>query len=274
MFALSELRLMAKLNSTFGFTGTIGNLSFYKMKGSDKIIVRAPGGPDKKKIKTSRRFDIVRRNNFEFGGRGTATKWIRRMMGWLITLGDTSFTSRLGSLMKPLQEMDTVSEFGKRAVLFSKGAWLLNGFHLNEQNNFDSIIRTPVSTRLSRETRSASISIPELIPGINFVVPGEYPMFSIVAVLGVLPDLTYNGHKYMSDGGYDFGVGAELVETAWMPVAGGLPAQSLKLEWPKLLPDNSCSFILSVGISFGKVDANGQASQAKHAGAAKILQTA
>lgn len=36
---------MAKLDSVFGFTGSLGRISAYKMKGSDETILRRKGGP-------------------------------------------------------------------------------------------------------------------------------------------------------------------------------------------------------------------------------------
>lgn len=68
---------MAQITQGLAFTGSISNLSAYKMRGSDKIILRTKGGPSKNMIKKSPRFEITRRLNVEFGGRATATKWIR-----------------------------------------------------------------------------------------------------------------------------------------------------------------------------------------------------
>jgi len=39
---------MAELLSGFEFTGRLGNITAYKMKGSDKIILRTRGGASKK----------------------------------------------------------------------------------------------------------------------------------------------------------------------------------------------------------------------------------
>jgi len=41
---------MGKLDTPFGFTGPIQKLSFYRMKGHDKIIIRQRKGPSRKKI--------------------------------------------------------------------------------------------------------------------------------------------------------------------------------------------------------------------------------
>ena len=67
---------MAKLDGTIQFTGSLQNLSFYKMRGSDKIIVRKKGGPSRKQVKHSPNFENTRHNNSEFGGRALAAgRW-------------------------------------------------------------------------------------------------------------------------------------------------------------------------------------------------------
>ena len=59
---------MAKLIGEFQFEGSIGNLSAYKRKDSDKIILRTKGGPSKRRIKTAPEFAVVRLYNLEWNG--------------------------------------------------------------------------------------------------------------------------------------------------------------------------------------------------------------
>jgi hypothetical protein len=65
-------RSMARLISEIQFTGSLGNLSAYQMRGEKSVILRTKGGPSRRLIKTSKKFDLVRRYNAEFGGRSTA----------------------------------------------------------------------------------------------------------------------------------------------------------------------------------------------------------
>jgi len=66
---------MAKLISGLSFTGSLSNLSAYKMRGHDGIIVRTKGGPSKEKIKESPSFLVTGCNNMEFGDHSTAASW-------------------------------------------------------------------------------------------------------------------------------------------------------------------------------------------------------
>jgi hypothetical protein len=56
------------------FIGSLGTLSAYKRKDSDKIILRGKGGPSKEQIKNGAQFELTRHNISEFGGRSKAAK--------------------------------------------------------------------------------------------------------------------------------------------------------------------------------------------------------
>jgi len=97
---------MAHISKGIVFTGSLANVSAYKMRGSDKIILRTKGGPSKKKIKHSPNFQNTRLLNAEFGGRATATKWIRKALRPLLPLADYNIAGPLNALLKPIQLME------------------------------------------------------------------------------------------------------------------------------------------------------------------------
>ena len=66
---------MAKLISGLSFTGTLSNMSAYKMRGHDGIILRTKGGPSKQNIKDWPSFLVTGCNNMEFGDHSTAASW-------------------------------------------------------------------------------------------------------------------------------------------------------------------------------------------------------
>jgi hypothetical protein len=71
---------MAGQEPGFGFTGSLHNISAYKRRDMDTIIIGSKGGPSKKMIKSYSSFELTRKNNKEFGGRSTASKWIMRVL--------------------------------------------------------------------------------------------------------------------------------------------------------------------------------------------------
>jgi len=261
---------MAKMLPGFAFTGSLGNVSAYTMRGSDKIILRTKGGASKKKIKTSPGFAKTRKLNSEFGGRSKAAAWIMKMIWPQKALADYNISGALNALIKPIQAMDEENELGQRNIYFTRSPRLLEGFSLNKKYPFDSIIRNPLSCTLSRDELSAEIDYPELLPGINFIVPGNYPLYSLIATLGIIPDMLYAPTGYHAKKGYDK-IFMKTAETQWYPVLNGSPASMMKIKLDGVTPDQSFSLVLAIGIRLGTMSGSSEVRQLKHSGAARIL---
>src|SRR6218665_2973625 len=110
---------MSQLESEIAFTGSFGGLSAYRMKGSDKIILRSKGGAKKERIKNDSSFVNTRRNNAEFGARALMSRCITRGMNSVRWLADYNMSGPLNAFLRPLQKMDGVSEWGKRCIRLS-----------------------------------------------------------------------------------------------------------------------------------------------------------
>ena len=194
------------------------------------------------------------------------------MMMPVNNLADMNIIPALNSLLRPIQQMDTLGEWGRRSIKLSADPRLLSGFSLNKKNSFDSIVRTPVEHGIDRNLLKASVDIPALLPGINFFVPWTYPLFSFQITLGIVPDLEYNAlkNKYESIINYDH-FSPVTVNTDWFPLSQGSPAISLDLNYPNVPPDQSNIMLLSIGIRYGAPGASNQIDQIKYAGAAKVL---
>ena len=187
---------MGKLESELQFTGPIGNLSAYRMRGVDKIIIRKKGGASREKIRNSPEFERTRLHNKEFSGRAQGVRWMRWALQPLLPVADHNICGPLNRLMKYVQYRDEVSPIGERTIAFSKHASLLEGFSLNRYTDLDTMVKGPLRYSLSRKTYSAKIDIPALIPGRNFSPSNEHPLFCITAALAAVPDL------YHMDSGY------------------------------------------------------------------------
>jgi hypothetical protein len=262
---------MGQLISDLQFTGSVGMYSAYKMRGSDKIILRRKGGASKEKIEKAPQFQKTRKLNAEFGGRSVASKSIMRSLQPLKALADYNLAGPLNSLIRPIQAMDTESVHGKRRIYFTRNPKLLEGFNLNKRNPFDSIIRNPISCRLDKANFSASVEIPALIPGINFFVPpGRHPLYSVIIVLGIVPDVIYTKYGYKPLEIHD----PVQTGSAWYPASGGSKSMVLGVSLQRrdfVLPASPFSIILSIGIRFGTVGMNEEVEQVKYAGAAKVV---
>src|SRR5438105_10794885 len=105
---------MAKIKGPFDFSGSVGGYVVYRLPGSDKMIVRTKGHVSKKKRRKSPSYSLVRKNQAEFGGRGTASSWIRAALTGQTALKKFGASYMLNPRLKPLQEMDSSSELGRR----------------------------------------------------------------------------------------------------------------------------------------------------------------
>ncbi|HYK55704.1 MAG TPA: hypothetical protein VEV15_04435, partial [Flavisolibacter sp.] len=210
------------------------------------------------------------RNNREFGGRSPAVKWIRKVLHPLKPLFDHNLSAPLNTLLKPIQEMDRQSEFGERHVLLSLAPQLLEGFNFNRRHHFDSVVRNPVGCRLLRESLSAVVEFPALLPSFTFFPSGSHPYYRLMMVLGVVPDLYYALPLYRPKG--DYGpVIAQAAQTEWYPVKSGSPALSLKLQLPVATPNSDFSLMLAIGVGMGSVGTGGSITGVRYAGSGKIL---
>lgn len=257
---------MAKLEGTFQFTGSLQNLSAYKMQGSDKIILRKKGGPSKKQVKYSPNFENVRRNNKEFGGRALAAACIKRNLYPLLFLADYNITGPLNALLQPIQKMDTESEWGQRHILLTKQPRLLEGFSLNRRYLFETIVRTPVICRL--QGQQAIIDLPALLPAINFMAPGNYNWYKFIGVAGLIPDVYYTEHGYQPMESEYFN--HAISESDWLPVNAPTAAASLVIDdLPEQKPGN-CSSMVALGIAFGIMNGT-EIKPVKYVGGAKVI---
>ncbi|OQP56554.1 hypothetical protein [Niastella populi] len=259
---------MAKLDGTIQFTGSLQNLSAYKMRGSDKLILRKKGGPTKKQVKHSPNFELTRRNNMEFGGRAISAAFIKRVLHPLLFLADHNITAPFNALLRAIQKMDTESDYGKRHIMLTRQPRLLEGYTLNRTFLFETIVRTPVICHLQEE--EIYIDLPALEPGINFMAPGNFAVYKFIAVAGLAPDIYYTEHGYQPGvrDGYFF----NHTESDWLPVNASAPARRLTLEAPLNKPAD-CSTVIALGVAFGVINGM-EIKPVKYVGAAKVLMMA
>lgn len=241
---------MAQINSPFSFTGSLQNLSAYKRRGSDKIILRTKGGATKVKIKTSPNFEITRRYNSEFGGCSNACKWIREMLHPFKQVTDFNLVGPINSLLKGIQVLDTESELGQRQVQLSRNPRLLEGFNFNRTHLFESIVQNPVYHTLNKASLQAMVNIPALLPDVNFTPPGNLPLYRFMVSLSIIPDWLYTDRGYRMNGDYSE---ADPVHkyTDWFQTGNGSPSLHLELQLPNKPVADSYSCMLALGIGFG-----------------------
>ena len=262
---------MAKVKNNFLFSNTLGDYSVYKMKGVEKICMRAKGGPSKHQIKTAPEFEEVRENNTEFGGCSTCTSHIYQSLNPIKQLADHNFFNDLQVITKFIQKLDLVNPPGERSILVSANRSLLPGFNLNNNHLFDSVVKAIPAYIIDRNTVSAKVTIPELIPGMNFMPPWNLPLFRFVVVLSIFPDMkfTADGYKPMNNQAVYRPVKAE---TDWMVAGSSQPAREMMISLNnQVIPDSSDTLMISIGIELSKLLTRSIIQPVANVGCAKVL---
>lgn len=268
---------MAVLKNLTEFQGSIGNISAYKRYDSDKTFLRTKGGASKNKIKTHKNFQRTRELNTEWSGCAKAGALIRNLLVLQQPMADFNTSAALTGIIKNIQVRDSEHEHGKRSVLFSRHAHLLEGFQLNRKNTFESVIRGNVDVQFMRSAAKAIIHLPELVPDISFHPPVQLPAFRICITIGTLPDMHYFSGAYaISDKGFDehhFQQGNSF-ETAWYYTGNRVAAQSIELaiaNTAAIQPHDA--WMVAISVNFGTPITNELVKTNKHTGAGKILKT-
>ena len=263
---------MATYSGSFPFTGKFGDIVAYKMQGSNKTIIRAKSGIDKKRIARDPAFALTRMNNSEWTAAIKAGKAVNLAIADIKRLADHNYVPSLNGLMRRLMHEDTINPLAKRSVLFSKAVNYLEGFSVNRYNNFDSILRQPLAFEADRDAGTATLHMPELIPGINLYNPKAERFYRFVCSLGVVADIVYHEQykQYMPMVESMHYQGE--AQSPWTFFEEDTPATTFNLALANWTNPPGTSIILSAGIEFGKPGAGGMINSVKYAGAGKILK--
>lgn len=263
---------MAKLDTTITFTGRLGDVTAFKRKGSDKIILRKNTGINGERVKKDPAFLNTRRNNAEFSGCAKAARDLKSALFPLARLSDFNISSRFIRICKAIQKADTTSEWGKRSILLSREGKLLEGFSLNDKQPFNEVMTGAVSYQVSRNMLNATLDLPELVPGINLRLKSTYAYYRIIFALGVVPDLVYNDiNGYVTANPSNL-LDRKILHTEWYNSKKLIDSQVIGINLDRSTAlDVSESLLLSIGIEPGAPGMTGEIEPILFAGCAKVL---
>ena len=256
--------------------GSLANVSMYRMHGTDKIVVRMKGGPTKEQIETLPQFEELRKNNSEWSGCTLMGSLIRASFKVMNRLEDYAVTGALNAICKEVQKLDTENERGKRSIRLSQHKSMISGFHFSNKQVLESVLRVPFETSLDRQTGKAEIHIPEMNADMYLYNFRKLPYYRIVTCLCGVSDMMISedgkNYEYLFPGYCDDKLG--VYESAWLPSVGMQPPMNINLqcsfdEGP--IPDE-VTFLLCVGIEFGKPGPGNIISGVKYAGTGKIVR--
>lgn len=261
---------MAILTGPFQFTGSLGEYSVYRIKGSDKLVVRRKGGPTKRQLQTGDNHAILRKHQEEMKGCVEARKSISLAVHPLKHLADFKYTGTLNGICKRILTDDTEHVLGQRAVLFSRSAYKLEGFSFNKVRPLESFVNHPLHYAIDKPSAVATVQLPSIIPGINFNNPRKWALYRFVFVLGVLPDMLYDEQlkRYASADKIIFPATANAKWHTWKE---SMAAQEINIQLEPPALSVNYSLVLAAGIEFGMPDSNTVVKSIKGDGAVKIV---
>lgn len=263
---------MAKLKGLLTYTGSMGGLSAYQMRGVDGIVLREKGGPTKEQVKKSSRFAMTRLRNEEWAGNMKAVQQMNLAMQGMRHLGDYNYTGALSKLCRRIQDEDRTQVLGRRSVLFSQSGYIVEGFGLNMYHPFDSVLKHPLQYEIEKAAGTAVIELPEIIPGIHLSNPMKQPLYRLVFVLGTVADIIYDANKNSYGPVAEMTGWSAVVQTDWQSSNEKTTTQQLELAIHNWQPQPGFSLVLSAGVEFGQPAAGGDIQFTKYAGAGKVLR--
>ena len=170
---------MARQESLTQFTGSIGNIIFYK--SIDGYLARKKGGIEASRIRSEPAFARTRENNAEFRTAARATKLIRRAFASLLQgTSDTRMTGRLNGAMVKVIRADAVNSRGERNVMDGDVS-LLQGFDFNKKAKLGTTFHAPFTTAIDRAAGTFTVDIPAFLPADMIQAPEGATHFRLKA---------------------------------------------------------------------------------------------
>src|SRR5690606_29782346 len=155
--------IMGRQQSIVQFTGSVGNLTFYKTK--DGFLVRQKGGGiSKSRLNSDPRFARTLENISEFGRANKAGKLLRTALrDTLVKRADTNMRRRLSRAMMDVIVSDTVNDRGQRLVQVGD-LTILKGFEFNENGKVFSALYAPFTAAIDRASGTFTLDVPAFAP--------------------------------------------------------------------------------------------------------------
>lgn len=256
-------------------TGGIKGVSFYSLRGSDKVFMRTKGGPTKNQIATSPKFVVLRKQQKEFSGCAKFGSLSRYAFGGLHRLADYNMTPVLIGIGKSLMKLDTDTPVGTRGLKLTSYKQALEGFNFNRNYPFNTIVRASPRWELDRNTLRAVVTVPRINTEIDLLNIQKLPFFRLMVVLGTISDMIFDPavDDYKPIVAELHGA-SNVVTGDWNSTQTVLPGFDMTVQMTEMqlaaLTDD-VTVLLSMAVEFGNVGFTGEPVEVKYAGCGKVL---
>jgi len=266
---------MGRLVNNFNFIGRIGNYIAYTIKGSDKIFLKSVGGPSKEKIKTLDSFAECRKNQARLRGGVKAAQLLGTELAMVANLKDFNYAPKLNGLCRRLLTAHEAETGERGSVLFTRYGYLAENFSLNKTHFLETIIRAPINSSIDRESLTASLELPHLVPNLNLMNPLNLPYYRFVFGMFCVQDFIFNpeNERFYETG--EFNYSSARIFTPWHPFKQVRKAEKICFAPDQKTPlEPNTSLVLSGGIEFGPEQDDSILKIRKYSGAGKIFKLA
>jgi hypothetical protein len=183
---------MAKQTGLLKYSGNLGGISHYKMKGVKGDLAKVANGPSKEQIATDPKFKRTRENNAEFGVSAKAGKSMRVGLASVIkNFADPQVVGRITKVFKAIN-LEGVGDRGKRPIDISLNKNHLIGFEFDKITSFSTIFTAPFSCSENAARNESTLTIPSFVPLDYINAPAGATHFRILNGITVLSDVRWN----------------------------------------------------------------------------------
>lgn len=184
---------MAKQVGLVKYSGTMGGVRHFKIKGLDGDFAGLAGGPTSEQIYNDSAFERTRENMNEFGGCANAGKSLRVALSQIIKqFSDSRLTGRLTAIMKQINLEDQSEARGQRLIEISTQRKYLTGLNFNANLNLSSIFNAAYTLTHTVARDGATFTIPTFSPTTLISAPAGATHFRLVNAIAVVTDWLYN----------------------------------------------------------------------------------
>lgn len=172
---------MAKQKGFLPIEGTLGNITYYKLK--EGHFIKRKSSISAHRFANDPAFERARENNREFGKSVKAAKLFHAaFQSVALTIADFRMFSRLVQVMLKMVKTDAVNPRGQRRLLYDN-AKLMEGFNFNKNTTLESILFVPFAITADKATGISGIELPAFVPSERIVAPNGATHFRFVFVI-------------------------------------------------------------------------------------------
>ena len=184
---------MAKQTGLVRYSGSMGGVRHFKIKGLSGDFAGLNGGPSGDQIITAPEFVRTRENMNEFGGCATAGKSIRVGLSQVIKqMSDPQMTGRLTGVIKKINLGRPNRSQGLPGNSDFPGKTVFDGFAFDRNVSLEGVFTAPYTLSKPLARDAGTLTVPAFNPANLINAPAGSTHFRLISALACVSDFAYN----------------------------------------------------------------------------------